>query len=79
MDELRAHPAPARTDAVNRGNVDRDALAAALRSRIAGEVRFADGDRALYATDASNYRQVPLGVCIPKSKEDVVAILDTMS
>jgi FAD/FMN-containing dehydrogenase/Fe-S oxidoreductase len=37
-----------------------------------GEVRFDDGSRALYATDASNYRQVPIGVVIPRTIEDVV-------
>jgi FAD/FMN-containing dehydrogenase/Fe-S oxidoreductase len=36
-------------------------------------VRFDDGSRALYATDASNYRQVPIGVVIPRSVGDVVA------
>ena len=34
--------------------------------RSKGEVRFDDGSRALYATDASNYRQVPIGVVIPQ-------------
>ena len=48
------------------------ALAAALRRRIRGEVRFDAGSRALYATDASNYRQVPIGVVLPKDLEDVV-------
>ncbi|HEX7384551.1 MAG TPA: FAD-binding and (Fe-S)-binding domain-containing protein [Burkholderiaceae bacterium] len=38
-----------------------------------GEVRFDAGSRALYATDASNYRQVPIGVVIPKTVDDVVA------
>src|SRR5437588_6377321 len=42
------------------GDVDADALALELRRRIRGEVRFDDGSRALYATDASNYRQVPI-------------------
>ncbi len=42
-----------------------------LRRSVAGEVRFDAGSRALYATDASNYRQVPIGVVVPKSKEDV--------
>jgi FAD/FMN-containing dehydrogenase len=55
---------------------DPAALVAALRSRIEGEVRFSDGDRALYATDASNYRQVPIGVVIPKSRADVSAAVD---
>ena len=31
-----------------------------------GEVRFDAGSRALYATDASNYRQVPIGVVVPR-------------
>jgi FAD/FMN-containing dehydrogenase/Fe-S oxidoreductase len=48
------------------------ALAADIKKRIRGEVRFDDGSRALYATDASNYRQVPIGVVIPRSVEDVV-------
>jgi FAD/FMN-containing dehydrogenase/Fe-S oxidoreductase len=50
-----------------------EALRRALLDAIAGEVRFSMGDRALYATDASNYRQIPYGVILPKSAEDVVA------
>jgi FAD/FMN-containing dehydrogenase/Fe-S oxidoreductase len=46
-----------------------------LRSRISGEVRFDSASRAIYATDASNYRQPPIGVVIPKTKEDVVETL----
>src|SRR5689334_7111261 len=48
------------------------ALEADLRSHIRGEVRFDAGSRALYATDASNYRQTPIGVVIPRDSEDVV-------
>lgn len=44
------------------------ALEAELRSAIRGEVRFDRGSRALYSTDASNYRQVPIGVVIPRDK-----------
>jgi FAD/FMN-containing dehydrogenase/Fe-S oxidoreductase len=43
-----------------------------LRRRIAGEVHFGAGSRALYATDASNYRQVPIGVVVPRTSEDVI-------
>lgn len=43
-----------------------------LRSKIEGEVRFDTGTKALYATDASNYRQVPIGVVLPKSEEDII-------
>src|SRR5947209_808416 len=48
-------------------------LAEELRRSIKGEVRFDDGSRALYATDASNYRQVPIGVVMPRDADDVVA------
>ena len=53
--------------------IDVAALEQQLRSTIRGEVRFDDGTRALYATDASNYRQVPIGVVIPRNADDVVA------
>ena len=52
---------------------DASALEAALRRHLRGEVRFDLGSRALYATDGSNYRQVPIGVVIPRDKEDVLA------
>ena len=42
-----------------------------LRRAMNGEVRFGPGDRALYASDSSNYRHVPLGVVIPRSVEDI--------
>ena len=48
------------------------AVEADLRGRIEGEVRFSAGDRAIYSTDASSYRQVPLGVVLPRSVDDVV-------
>jgi len=48
------------------------ALAAELRTQIRGEARFDDGSRAMYATDASNYRQVPIGVVLPKDVDDVI-------
>ncbi len=50
-----------------------EALEAELRRTIEGEVRFDRGSRALYATDASNYRQVPIGVVIPRHDDDVRA------
>jgi FAD/FMN-containing dehydrogenase/Fe-S oxidoreductase len=53
--------------------IDLASLEADLRSCVRGEVRFDEGSRALYATDASNYRQVPLGVVIPRNADDVVA------
>ncbi len=52
---------------------DRTVLADDLRRSVRGEVRFDAGSRALYATDASNYRQVPLGVVVPLDEEDLTA------
>jgi FAD/FMN-containing dehydrogenase/Fe-S oxidoreductase len=49
------------------------ALEAALRRQVRGEVRFDQGSRALYGTDGSNYRQVPIGVVIPRDADDVIA------
>ena len=60
-------------DRIQSLNVDAAALAAELRREVRGEVRFDDGSRALYATDASNYRQVPIGVVLPRDADDVVA------
>src|SRR5580658_3657902 len=44
-----------------------------LRHAIRGEVRFDRGSRALYAADGSNYRQIPIGLVIPRDAEDVTA------
>ncbi len=49
------------------------ALARALAREVRGAVRFDAGSRAVYATDASNYRQVPIGVVVPESADDVAA------
>ena len=49
-----------------------EVLAAELRATITGEVRFDSGTRALYAVDGSNYRQVPIGVVIPKTIDEVI-------
>ena len=56
-----------------RVEVDVNALEAELRKSVRGEVRFGDGDRALYSTDSSNYRQIPIGVVIPRDRSDVIA------
>ena len=54
---------------------DSAALESALLRHVAGEVRFDNGSRALYASDGSNYRQVPIGVVIPKNNDDVIAAI----
>ncbi|MFZ2175927.1 MAG: FAD-binding and (Fe-S)-binding domain-containing protein [Rhodococcus sp. (in: high G+C Gram-positive bacteria)] len=49
------------------------ALEQRLRESVDGEVRFDPGSRAAYSTDASNYRQVPIGVVVPRSPDAAVA------
>jgi FAD/FMN-containing dehydrogenase/Fe-S oxidoreductase len=49
------------------GAVDVRELEERLRARVDGEVRFDVGSRGTYATDASNYRHVPLGVVVPRT------------
>ncbi|ORB73253.1 FAD-binding and (Fe-S)-binding domain-containing protein [Mycobacterium scrofulaceum] len=46
-----------------------EAAAADLRDNVDGEIRFDPGSRAAYSTDASNYRQVPIGVVMPRTPE----------
>src|SRR5712672_2759532 len=48
-------------------------LESELKRCVRGEVRFDRGSRALYATDGSNYRQIPIGLVVPRDAEDVVA------
>src|SRR5437588_904587 len=73
MKNARIRPDRVRTDGVRPINFDAESLADELRTRIRGEVRFDAGTRALYTTDGSNYRQVPIGVVLPMSVEDVIA------
>jgi FAD/FMN-containing dehydrogenase/Fe-S oxidoreductase len=49
------------------------ALEARLRASVRGDVRFDPASRALYATDASNYRQLPIGIVLPRDADDAVA------
>ena len=54
---------------------DTSALAEALRKNLRGDVRFDNQSRALYSTDGSNYRQVPIGVVLPRDADDVIAAI----
>src|SRR5690348_12432036 len=56
--------------------IDREELRRELTARILGEVRFDALSRALYATDASVYQILPLGVVIPKNRDDLLAALE---
>ena len=48
-------------------------LTLALRAAVRGEVRFDPASKALYSTDASNYRHIPIGLVIPRDDDDVIA------
>ncbi|GAA3799065.1 FAD-binding and (Fe-S)-binding domain-containing protein [Streptomyces phyllanthi] len=65
---VREAPDP-RTGAGQRPETDAEELRAALRERVDGEVRFDAGSRAAYSTDASNFRQTPVGVVVPRTPE----------
>jgi FAD/FMN-containing dehydrogenase len=56
--------------------VDEGALLDELRCQIRGEVRFEAGSRALYSTDASNYRQIPIGVVVPRDGDDIIRTIE---
>ena len=47
-----------------------------LESRVDGEVRFDPGTRAAYSTDASNFRQLPIGVVLPRTVEAAAGAIE---
>jgi hypothetical protein len=49
--------------------IDVVSLQQVLTARVDGEVRFDAGSRGAYSTDASNFRQVPVGVVLPRTVE----------
>jgi FAD/FMN-containing dehydrogenase/Fe-S oxidoreductase len=60
----------------NSSLVNAEALRAELEQAGVGEVRFDTLSRALYSTDASVYQIRPLGVVIPKKREDILKTLE---
>lgn len=53
--------------------IDVAGLERALRAELSGQVGFDDQWLAMYANDASNFRQPPLGVVVPRTLDDIVA------
>ena len=51
--------------------IDIGNLESSLKNKIK-DVRFDDGSKALYVADASNYRQIPIGIVFPHNKEEVI-------
>ena len=56
---------------------DTQQLVEELSSHVQGEVRFDKMSRALWSTDASIYQIEPVGVVLPKSNDDIIAVLET--
>jgi FAD/FMN-containing dehydrogenase/Fe-S oxidoreductase len=61
------HADPARVDVA--------ALERALRQQTTAEVRFDPVSQALYSTDASVYKLRPIGVVLPRTRQDLVEIV----
>jgi len=51
------------------------AILGELKRSIEGDVRFDKGTLTVYSTDASNYRQIPIGVIAPRHDGDVATAL----
>ncbi|MCC6346181.1 MAG: FAD-binding oxidoreductase, partial [Nitrospirales bacterium] len=63
----------------DRKDVDVAGLEKGLKATVDGEVRFDLASKALYVSDASNYRQVPIGVVLPRSVEAVESVMAVCS
>ncbi|MDX1683428.1 MAG: FAD-dependent oxidoreductase, partial [Phycisphaeraceae bacterium] len=63
-------PQPVELSVSATGALERD-----LRAAIDGDVDFSRAGQTLYATDASHYRQVPIGVVFPRHADDVIAAM----
>jgi FAD/FMN-containing dehydrogenase len=59
-------------------NIGRDyfEIAAELKKRVEGDIRFDRYSRLLYSTDASIYQIEPIGVVVPRHKGDVQAVIE---
>ena len=56
-------------------NIDVSALRRALETELGPDVRFDTVSRALYSTDASVYQIEPIGVALPRSRQDLIEIV----
>lgn len=61
---------------VPRGPTLTTPLAAQLQRELRGEVLFERADRGRYATDASIYQIMPLGVVVPRDQDDLLLALE---
>jgi len=68
-DPPAANPETPNSETPDAQPLDLKPLRRALERRVDGEVRFDAGSRGAYSTDASNFRQVPIGVVVPRTVE----------
>ncbi|HEY3308523.1 MAG TPA: FAD-linked oxidase C-terminal domain-containing protein [Desulfuromonadaceae bacterium] len=69
-------PQPEQNESFVNTTLNAGALEADLKFHVDAEVRFDSGSRAIYSTDASNYRQIPIGVVLPRTIEAVIKTLE---
>ncbi|MFQ5729890.1 MAG: FAD-binding oxidoreductase, partial [Waddliaceae bacterium] len=50
-----------------------------IKENIKGEVRFDEVSRKVYSVDASIYEVEPLGIVLPKTKADILRIVEIAS
>ena len=74
MTALPVVPAPAQTGADVR-SLNLAGLRRALATEFTGEIRLDKVSRALYSTDASVYQIEPIGVVIPRSRNDLIRLV----
>ncbi|WP_341903686.1 FAD-linked oxidase C-terminal domain-containing protein [Polaromonas sp. YR568] len=72
----RSTAAQAYDDVARVSNEVAGKLAQRLAAETTGEVLFSPADRGRYATDASIYQQMPVGVFVPRTAADVKTALD---
>ncbi|QRX83826.1 FAD-binding and (Fe-S)-binding domain-containing protein [Glaciimonas sp. PAMC28666] len=58
------------------GGGNSSAIASLLKREMRGDVLFGKADRGRYATDASIYQMMPLGVVVPRDQNDLLLALD---
>jgi FAD/FMN-containing dehydrogenase/Fe-S oxidoreductase len=51
-------------------------IEAELKKRVEGDIRFDQYSRLMYSTDASIYQIEPIGVVVPRHKDDVQAVIE---
>ncbi|WP_110667845.1 FAD-binding and (Fe-S)-binding domain-containing protein [Salinicola halophilus] len=79
MNVITQRPTPsgsAPSDTATSASATLETLERRLRRELRGEVAFDVGARGRYATDASIYQMMPLGVVVPRHQEDLALALE---